>query len=189
MVACTLLRSALGALAAHFVSDQKRVNRAVVIAFVKFERAINQRLDHRHLGDQIGIVLGIGNRRRPGNRCPVKHRDIGGFGDAHRGFRLFTQRFCKSAMPHFEAAQAVVAGPQIELSRPRPQFRRRRQILFLRFVRVLLNERVGKLREAARGGEEQAFVLRTLGQQTLHQLQTEGHRRPDQLRVVVRGKR
>ena len=180
---------AFGALPAHLVGDQERMNRAVIVTLVQFERAVDQRLDDRQVTDQVRIILGIANRRRPGNRCPVEQGNIIRPGNTHCGTGTAAQSFGEARMLHLKPAQSVVACPQIELARAGTDFSRRREILFLHFVGILLDKGKGVLRETAGGGEQQSFVLGTFRQQTLHQLQTEGHRRPDQLRVVVRGKR
>ena len=91
-------------------------------------------------------------------------------------------------MRRVQAAQGVIACAQVEPARPDSHGLRRLHVLSLQFIGVLLDERVGVLREPAGGGEEQAAVAWALRQQALHQLQAERDRILDELGIVVGGK-
>ena len=59
--------------------------------------------------------------------------------------------------------------------------------MILGLVGVLLHEGVGVLGEAARRGQKEPAVPRTLLQEALDELEREGQRLAHELRIVVRG--
>ena len=66
--------------AAHFKRDQKRMDGPVVERFIESERAVDKGFDERKVGDQVRIIFGKRNGRRPGDGGPVEQRDIFGTG-------------------------------------------------------------------------------------------------------------
>jgi hypothetical protein len=88
-----------------------------------------------------------------------------------------------------QPAQAVIARPPVHAPRAIFQLRGPGQVVRFGFLGLLLQERIGVLGKAARRRQQQAPVIRALGQQALDQLETERGGCPDQLGVVVGGER
>src|SRR5439155_15888444 len=100
---------------------------------------------------------------------------------------ILAQPFGEAGLAEGQAAQSVVAGTPVEAPRAILQRERPRELLILGFLRFLLHEGIGVLREAARRGEQQSFVSRALREEALDQLQTEGRGGAHQLGIVVGG--
>jgi len=83
-------------------------------------------------------------------------------------------------------SRLTVSGAQVKTASPGTQFLRGMEVAILDLVRILLNERIGVLREAARRGDKQALMPGRALQQTLNQLETEGNGGADEFRVIVR---
>ena len=100
---------------------------------------------------------------------------------------IVAQRRGEAGMPHVETAQPVVARTQVELPGSQPQGFRALNGRVLDDVGFLVHERIRVLREPARRREQQAFVLRRRLEQALDQLEAEGRRLCDELRIIVAG--
>ena len=88
-------------------------------------------------------------------------------------------------MLHLQRANSVTAGAQIHAPRPAAQSRGPGEIPVFRFVGLLLDERVGVLGEATRGGNQHPAMVGAFGQQAFNQLEAEGNGALDQLRIVM----
>ena len=91
-------------------------------------------------------------------------------------------------MLHLQAAQSVVAGAEIELSRASAQGGGRGTIRILGFIGIFLNESESVLRESPRRREQQPLLPRVFGEQGLDQFQAEGYSGPDQIGIVIGSK-
>src|SRR5881392_2253184 len=83
------------------------------------------------------------------------------------------------------------ASPRPPVHAPRAIFQAQGpgQVVGFGFLRLLLHERVCVLGKAARGCEQQPFVLGAFGEQALDQLEAERSGGADQLGIVVGGER
>ena len=86
-----------------------------------------------------------------------------------------------------ETAQAVVARTQVQLARTIPLDPGAIGVVEAELIAFLLHPGIGVLREAGTGRGEQAAMRGRGSQHAFHQLEAEGQRRADQLRVVVGG--
>ena len=82
-------------------------------------------------------------------------------------------------MAYLKSPEPVIAGAQIEPSRPSAQPRSLGKVPAFELIGVLLDEGVAVLREAFTGGQEQAAMPRAFFEQALHQLQAERDSLPD----------
>src|SRR3989442_947654 len=129
-----------------------------------------------------------GSARRPPARGAQKNkgRPRGGGGGAPppgRGAR----RALKWGFLKGSPAKAVIARPPVHAPRAIFQAQGPGQVVVLGFLGLLLQERVCVLGKAARGCEQQPFVLGAFGEQALDQLETERSGGADQLGIVVGG--
>ena len=81
--------------------------------------------------------------------------------------------------------EPVIEGSPIHFACPSAKCRCGGQIIGLKKVRILLKMTVAVLGEPARCGEQQILVLRRLCQQPFDGLQSERHRLPYKVRIIV----
>src|SRR5579862_2313010 len=92
-------------------------------------------------------------------------------------------------MMNRQATQTVVTSTQVKPPGTGAERGCRAQVLVFEFIGILLHERKCVLGESAGGRKQQTLVTRVLVEQAFHQLETEWHSRPDQLRIIVGSKR
>src|SRR5436305_6007035 len=103
--------------AGGFVADEERVYRAALEGLVELERAIDQGLHGRQLGEGLRRVLREADERAPGNRRPVKQRHVRAL-EARRGAsRIALQLSRDPWMRERHRAQAVIACPTVKATR------------------------------------------------------------------------
>src|SRR5690349_4626427 len=124
-------RIACGALTRWFIADEESVDRAVFQLLVKFERTIDERFHDRLIADEIGIVFRYGDRCGPWGGSPIDQcRFFARDNLLDRGLRILPQCLPKSGVFHLESANAIVTGPEIELTGARVQVRRSVEVVF-----------------------------------------------------------
>src|SRR5437763_4517947 len=90
-------------------------------------------------------------------------------------------------MTYLESPEPVIAGAQIEPTRPSAQPRSLGKVPAFDLIGVLLDKGIAVLGEPFTGGQEQAAMPRAFFEQALHQLQAERDSLANQLWIIVTG--
>jgi len=109
--------------------------------------------------DEFGFVLGKGNRRSPRCRRPIEQRHIRFRGRADGGLGIGQQSLPKAGVLHFQTAQAVSLGAQVETPGPRPHRLGGGEVLRFHLVGLLLHKGIGILGKSAGRRSQQAQML------------------------------
>ena len=103
------------------------------------------------------------------------------------GLGIGQQSLPEAGVLHFETAQAVSLGAQVETPGPRPHRLGGGEILRFHLVGLLLHKGVGILGKSAGRRSQQAQMPRVLRQQTLREFQAERRRGLDEIGIIITG--